>query len=907
VRQADRDDLHDWDALLIVRRLGFAFVALVACLQGAPRARAETPEGDAPAPAGKLTKPPRLVKFVSADYPPARKQAGEEATVVLRLTVAADGTVPDTTVETSAGADFDAAAIAAARQFVFEPAEIDGTPAAIRLLYKYAFVIKREERTTGDLTGVVRNRKNKQPLAGITLSAGRKSAVTGDEGRFALPDLPPGKQAVSLSGPEITALRTEETLEAGKKTDVVYDVTLDEKTAPEDKDDLEIVVVAPPLQKAIASVTVAADQGRRVPGTQGDVLKVVESMPGVGRAAAGSGQVVVWGAAPQDTRVFVDGVPLPTLYHAGGFRSVLAGDLVGSIDLVPGGYGASYGRGLGGVIVVASAPQEGPGTHGALQADVIDAAAMLRTAITPRIHAAAALRGSYLDRSFDLVSDRDVGDLFPIPKYRDGQLQLSAQLPDDARLDLVDEIARTVTTSDPSFTKRDDRDTFFYRTWARYHRTYKEAAVADAVVYFGGNHAGLVNQFGGPETSQSQDDRLWGFRGSWRGAIGGGVALTLGIDAEAMTSRMHRAGAVTLPAREGDPRAFGQLPPDEINFDDWTALRASAAPYGQLDFGFAGDRIHVVPGLRIEPYVTSASRRSPADGTTPSVGVTDERVAVQPRLSARAAVTGRLTLTASWGIYYQPPAAEDLSPVFGNPTLPLARAVHYVAGAAVRLTDTLSAELTVFRTTSSSLAARSPLDTPLVAQALVPFGEGRVVGGQVTVRQQLAARFFGWISYSLLRSERRDPIVVDAGASGAAAPTFAPGPARLFDFDQTHILTAVGSYDLGRGFEIGVRLRYATGFPRTPVVDSVPDLRRGPDQPVFGPVNSIRLPSFFQGDLRVAKRLRIDRGTLEIYLDIQNVSNRANAEEFAYSADYRTRYEITGLPILPVLGARYAW
>jgi hypothetical protein len=294
---------------------------------------------------------------------------------------------------------------------------------------------------------------------------------------------------------------------------------------------------------------------------------------------------------------------------------VLAGDLVGSIDLVPGGYGASYGRGLGGVIVVASAPQEGPGTHGALQADVIDAAAMLRTAITPRIHAAAALRGSYLDRSFDLVSDRDVGDLFPIPKYRDGQLQLSAQLPDDARLDLVglfagDEIARTVTTSDPSFTKRDDRDTFFYRTWARYHRTYKEAAVADAVVYFGGNHAGLVNQFGGPETSQSQDDRLWGFRGSWRGAIGGGVALTLGIDAEAMTSRMHRAGAVTLPAREGDPRAFGQLPPDEISFDDWTALRASAAPYGQLDFGFAGDRIHVVPGC-------ASSRTSPAPAAAP--------------------------------------------------------------------------------------------------------------------------------------------------------------------------------------------------------------------------------------------------------------------------------------------------
>ena len=75
----------------------------------------------------------------------------------------------------------------------------------------------------------------------------------------------------------------------------------------------------------------------------------------------------------------------------------------------------------------------------------------------------------------------------------------------------------------------------------------------------------------------------------------------------------------------------------------------------------------------------------------------------------------------------------------------------------------------MFRTTSSGLPARSPLDTPLVGQALVPIGEGRVIGGQVTLRQQLAARFFGWISYSLLRSERRDAVVVDAGTTGATA------------------------------------------------------------------------------------------------------------------------------------------
>jgi hypothetical protein len=43
---------------------------------------------------------------------------------------------------------------------------------------------------------------------------------------------------------------------------------------------------------------------------------------------------------------------------------------------------------------------------------------------------------------------------------------------------------------------------------------------------------------------------------------------------------------------------------------------------------------------------------------------------------------------------------------------------------------------------------------------------------------------------------------------------------------------------------------------------------------------------------------------LRLYLDVQNVTYRRNAEELAYSADYSQRGAITGLPTLAVLGAR---
>ena len=91
--------------------------------------------------------------------------------------------------------------------------------------------------------------------------------------------------------------------------------------------------------------------------------------------------------------------------------------------------------------------------------------------------------------------------------------------------------------------------------------------------------------------------------------------------------------------------------------------------------------------------------------------------------------------------------------------------------------------------------SRSALPTPPLAQALTQDGIGRTYGGQVLLRQELVKGFFGWVTYSLIRSERRDH----------------PGSDwRLFDYDQTHVLGVLASYELGHGWEAGARFRYTT-------------------------------------------------------------------------------------------------
>jgi hypothetical protein len=101
---------------------------------------------------------------------------------------------------------------------------------------------------------------------------------------------------------------------------------------------------------------------------------------------------------------------------------------------------------------------------------------------------------------------------------------------------------------------------------------------------------------------------------------------------------------------------------------------------------------------------------------------------VDPRVAIRYAPSPRLTLKSAWGLYHQSPSPEDLSAVFGNPLLGTSEAQHLLAGAETKLTSTLSLECTGFYTWSSGLAARSPLPTPYLAEALEQIGSGRAYG-----------------------------------------------------------------------------------------------------------------------------------------------------------------------------------
>lgn len=738
---------------------------------------------------------------------------------------------------------------------------------------------------TGELEGVVLDRANEAPLADVTVTLGDRISITDGDGRFRFAGVAAGHHAVLLDGEKLAPVTVDEEVVAGVRRQVRYLVSPRARVA------YESTVRAPRVERAaVVETAIARETARRTPGAGDDALKVVEDLPGVARAALGAGQLVVWGAAPADTRVLVDGVDVPALYHVGGWRTILPAAFVERVSLAPGGFGAEYGRGLGGLVRVDTAAPPDAGVHGDAGADLLDASARLSFAVGKRVAIAVGGRYSWLDRLAGAIVSSDVASFAPMPRYDDYQLQAVVKLRARERIALLflgadDSLRRSLFAGDPTRVRTDAFDRALDRVIARYSAELDGAAV-DVAPWLGYDDARTADQFGARPARLQTTSWSGGLRASYRRRVARVAILSVGVDLVDTHTRVQRFGSLTIPPREGDVQAFGQPPGDDVAAADDRLHLLDAAPYiaAELRFG----PVVITPGVRVDALLVEGNHRVPPIGVAPVVGFSRLQWSIDPRLQVAWRASARLVVSGAVGLYHQPPDAADLTARFGNPSLGPARALHATLGASVQILPSLSAEAAAFYRQLDDLASRSALPSPPVGAALVQEGSGRAYGGQLLVRLNLWHGLFGWLSYTASRSERQDH---------PASPT------RLFDFDQTHVLALVAGWQWRR-WEFGARLRWSSGFPRTPVVGAYFDARDDRYDPLLGAQNSLRIPDFVQLDLRVERAFVWSRATLRLYLDVQNVTWQRNPEEIVYSEDWSRRGYITGLPTLAILGAR---
>ncbi len=731
-------------------------------------------------------------------------------------------------------------------------------------------------------SGQVKEKGTRLPVAGaeVLLDGGEVHATADAEGRFALPAVAVGKHKIHVRASGYVPADTDETFKPGTRLEATYWV--------ERKQRYVTVVRAQKLVKQTLEQTLDVEEIKKIPGTQGDALKAVQTLPGVARTPFGAGQLIVWGSAPGDTRAYVDGVFIPVLYHFGGLRSTVGSDLIDSLSFTPGAYGPEYGRGMGGIVEVEARRPKSQGFHGDIDLNLIDGSFLLEGPISKNVDFAVSVRRSWIDAFLPLLSTND----FQLsPKYYDYQAEVHVRASPRDDIDFLlfgsrDEVSLLLKNPDPLLQAQFGSTTYFHRLLARWTHRFAGGATLTVTPSVGLDQPMSAAGTVGGNLGFTGD--VLTLYGNLRAVAHVPVAPQLRIDAGLDFEASRNAVSIDAPLITGPPAPNTQGPPNIGQYvnDLGVLYFVETAPWIAANFSLFQNRLTVTPGLRFDVYSFVGYQ-----GTPDSYSHT--YLNWEPRLQMRYQINKVVALKAAIGAYHQPPPPQMLLARFGAPSLGPSIAFHYVLGVELHPTSTLSVEASGFYkelgdVPSTGISPNQPL--------FVNDGEGRVYGGELLVRQQMWKHFFGWVSYTLSRAERRDH----------------PGEDwHLFDFDQTHILSLIASYELPWGFQVGVRFRYVTGNPTTPVNSWYWSANDNAYRPINGALNSGRLPAFHQLDLRIDKTWTFKLWKLTLYLDIQNLYNAKNPEAIQYAprpvdcavAD-ACQDAISGLPFLPALGIR---
>ncbi len=712
------------------------------------------------------------------------------------------------------------------------------------------------------------------------------------DGRFRFDDVPAGRVLVAVLAPGFD--RREHVVQLEPQVTAQLRVFV----PPQDDNPFRTVVSsAPPPRAQVTERLLSKQEIATLPGSQGDPLRALQNLPGVARPPAGLGLLVIRGAAPSQSAVFLGGHAMPRAFHILSLASVFPADVLDELRYVPGNFDAAYGNATGGVVVVEPRRGRRDGVHGFGEIDLAAAGAMVEGPLGKGSFIVGAQR-AYVDgvlATGAAVTERVTGEpsSLLLPRYYDYQALFDHPLPDggwiSARSFGSGDVLRARNPPGIAETSSFELRSDFHRVDLAYRKTRHGFTVRLTPSF----RYEIDRLVAGLDTfRRRRRDYVTSARAELSHAIGRRAELTLGTDFE----------VDRYAARDEQADLTAATPDPSFIIDEQRGVQSSLGLYASAE-------------LRLGPLTLRPGARA-------SAFTVDRRYAfaIDPRVVAHLQLGDRWRLSAGLGRYSQARAVADrneidlveqgtgiqgasvfLPSVFGglDPAVSFApletelrarEALHASVGARVRWSEGRSIELTGF------LRDQNNNNPPVFDGLPNPFSStSRSLGAEALVRQRLTNKLYGWLGYTLLFAE----LIFDQ------APVGFPVDRRPSDYDQRHNLVALLSYGLPRRWRIGGRFRLVTGFPYTPVIGSV--AVTGGYQPIFGRRNTARLPVSHQLDLRIDKRWVRDRASITAYFDLQNVYNRVNPELVLYAADFRREAGYVGLPIFPSLGVRVDW
>ncbi len=846
---------------------------------------------------------PVLLHFEEAQYPAEALKAGMEGTVLLEILVTATGQVDSVFVAESLDPELDAAAALAVSKCTFSPARVADLAVPVYLQFAYSFSVAEQTRSIDprvNFQGQVLEMGTAVPVAEAMVVASfinpdttaltvpwqayltrigefdqqflednRLVTFADSTGVFQFRSLPAGNVVLSFPNSGYAPLETEETIHPNELIKGIF------RLQRTQYNEYEVVVYGKGPEKEISRQSLSVFEVERLPGFGGDVIKSLQALPGVARPTMSNpGAIIVRGSGNYDTRFLLDGIDIPLLFHFGGAKSTYNSLSLGSVNLYPGGFGTRYGGSVGGVVELTSRPSRQDRWHTILDASLLDASFHTEGPLGKGFGLTLSGRRSFVgELASAALKDNDNVTLSVAPYYWDTV----------ARLDYG----------------RGSANEFFLTFFAASDRM--TMIVPD-------------EESGSPEVNEATDSLEMSLAFS---------RLIFGYDAD-IGSRLHNELRMSAGRGKTSVHALGEYRFDGdgpvYNLRDDLAFKwngkltthlgvdmiYSPFNYAVKVNGYEESKLTGKKYSDLGSYANLEYRLLPDLNLNAGIRYDyydhlDEGKA-SIRASARWNYRENRTLTASAGTYNQAPQplGQSTDPVYGNPDLPPTTARHLTLGHEWRLNDRLSLKIEGYHNTQSQIPAFADTnDINFLADA-----EARMYGLEFMLRHESDGGFFGWISYSLGRSQRR--FARDPGNGSE----WDPAGWSLHDMDQTHHLEAVGSWELGRNWSFGSRVQYVSGVPVTPLLGYSGniyefDADTGDYVEVEGSYLSERMEPYFRTDLRIDKKFIRESSIWSVYLDLQNANYFVynSPEGYTYNYDYSKRNEY-GWIFMPALGVR---
>lgn len=664
-------------------------------------------------------------------------------------------------------------------------------------------------------------------------------------------------------------------------------------------------------QAPVSAFGYSREEIRRAPGASGDVLRAIETLPGVSSGGGEFSSFSVRGGSPKENIILVDNIPFDKVTHfsggsseeqekQGGRFSIFAPNLIEDAKFQAGGFSSIYGGKFSSFLdlTLKQGNQENFTLDGRL--DVIGWEVNYDGPLQLLDNSGIIISARRHDftRILELTGQEEFGS----PRFTDIIVKSTTDINSRHRLSLLgfytpenfDRRVEDVFESD-DFAANDlvslEEDKSLLGAnwrWLTGKTSYLQSSVFRRAssrtvmqgrarpIYRNGNLPQSEADFRVRNTiSEEIDESELGSRTVFNYVFQNGSMLTSGFEISNTSFDLTRQqdGLDTLYVF--DQNDFRANPAEKFLIVD------PAAVNNQLD-----DRMTLFAGF-------SEFSFRPFSALTLNSGIRYEynqfnrEHYFSPRFSISTRLNSRTRLSAAAGIYYQNPEFVLVTADPRNIGLKNERAIHMILGFSRYLSDDLKLTAETYYKQFDDLIVRNDRTSLLASNA----GEGWATGIDLSLIKRFVNKFYGQINYSYAESRRNDR----NGEGWYDA-----------DFNQPHVFNILGGYEFNKEWSIAAKWKYATGRPADSFIIHE-NIFNDPAVVFFSKEitdnNGSRLPDFHTFNIRIDYRKQFNSFALVSFLDIVNVYNYLNVNEERFlelTGDTDSR----GFQILPTAGVK---